>query len=120
MFSVAWARREAEAADMITGEQVKTARKLLGSSPMTLALAAAEAVAPASAEEERWQMTLTQAHIELLRRLEAKSQASSVRPPPERHDLAQAGYVKIAPLNLQDSRVEIILAGRVALQRVTR
>jgi hypothetical protein len=65
-------------------------------------------------------MTLTQAHIELLRQLEAKSQVSSVRLPPECYDLEQAGYAKITPLNLQDSRVEITLAGRVALQRVAR
>jgi hypothetical protein len=32
----------------------------------------------------------------------------------------QAGYAKITPLNLQDSRVEITLAGRVALQRAAR
>jgi hypothetical protein len=65
-------------------------------------------------------MTLTQAHIELLRQLEAKPQVSSVRLPPECRDLEQAGYAKITPLNLQDSRVEITLAGRVALQRVAR
>jgi hypothetical protein len=59
-------------------------------------------------------MTLTQAHIELLRQLEAKPQVSSVRLPPECHDLEQVGYTKITPLNLQDSRVEITLAGRVA------
>jgi hypothetical protein len=65
-------------------------------------------------------MTLTQAHIALLRQLEAKPHVSSVRLPPECHDLEQAGYAKITPLNLQDSRVEITLAGRVALQRATR
>jgi hypothetical protein len=63
-------------------------------------------------------MTLTQAHIELLRQLESKPQVSSVRLPQECHDLEQAGYAKTTPLNLQDARVEITLAGRVALQRV--
>jgi hypothetical protein len=63
-------------------------------------------------------MTLTQANIELLRQLEAKPRVSSVRLPLECHDLEQAGYTKITPLNLQDSRVETPLAGRVALQRV--
>jgi hypothetical protein len=66
------------------------------------------------------QMTLTQAHIELLQQLEAKPQISSVRLPPECHDLEQAGYTKTTPLNLQDFRVEITLPGRVALQRVAR
>jgi hypothetical protein len=56
-------------------------------------------------------MTLTQAHIALLQQLEAKLHVSSVRLPPERHDLEQAGYVKITPLNLQDSRGEITLGG---------
>ena len=65
-------------------------------------------------------MTLTKVHIELLRQLDAKPQVSSVRLPPECHDLEQAGYAKITPLNLQDSRVEITLAGRMALQRVAR
>jgi hypothetical protein len=65
-------------------------------------------------------MTLTQAQIELLRQLEAKPQVSSVRLPPECHDFEQAGYVKITLLNLQDSRVDITLAGRMALQRVAR
>jgi hypothetical protein len=36
-------------------------------------------------------MTLTQARIELLRQIEAKPQVSSVRLPPECHDLEQAG-----------------------------
>jgi hypothetical protein len=54
-------------------------------------------------------MTLTQAHIELLRQLEAKPQVSSVRLPPECHDLEQTGYAKFTPLNLQVSRVEITL-----------
>jgi hypothetical protein len=65
-------------------------------------------------------MTLTRAHIELLRQLEAKPQVSSVRSPPECHDLEQAGYAKITPLNLQGSRVEITLADRVALRRIAR
>jgi hypothetical protein len=43
-------------------------------------------------------MTLTQAHIALLQQLEAKPQVSSVRLPPECHDLEQAGYVKNTPL----------------------
>jgi hypothetical protein len=50
----------------------------------------------------------------------AEAQVSSVRLPPEFHDLEQAGYAKITPLNLQECRVEITLAGRVALQRVAR
>jgi hypothetical protein len=62
-------------------------------------------------------MTLTQAHIALLQQLEAKPQVSSVRLLPECHDLEQAGYAKITPLNLQDSRVEITLAGRVIAAR---
>jgi hypothetical protein len=70
-------------------------------------------------QAEEGEMTLTQTHIELLRQLEAKPQVSSVRLPRECYDLEQAGYAKITPLNLQDSRVEITLAGRVALQRVT-
>jgi hypothetical protein len=71
-------------------------------------------------QAEEGQMTLTETHIELLRQLEAKPQVSSVRLPAECHDLEQTGYAKITPLNLQVSRVEITLAGRVALQRVTR
>jgi hypothetical protein len=65
-------------------------------------------------------MTLRQAHIELLRRLEAKPQVSSVRLPPECDDLEQAGHANITPLNLQNTRVEITLAGPVALQQVER
>jgi hypothetical protein len=60
------------------------------------------------------EMTLTQSSSK------RKPHVSSVRSPPECYDLEQAGYAKTTALNLQDTRVEITLAGRVALQRVAR
>jgi hypothetical protein len=66
-------------------------------------------------------MTLTRAHIELLRQLNAKPQVSSVRFPPLCHDLELAGYAKITPTKtLQHLHVEITPAGQEALQRVVR
>jgi hypothetical protein len=75
----------------------------------------------AAEKNRRRGMTLTRAHIELLRQLNAKPQVSSVRFPLLCHDLELAGYAKITPTKTsQDLRVAITPAGQEALLRVAR